>query len=256
MHPLGFTWKVSSRDSLRTFLSSCEPYTSKIVSRLAPRINTFICVGANRGWYPMLVRSRNTSCKIYAFECNSAIHHELYENIEANKANVELVKKAVGASCGSSLLYLPSGGNEGMSTLFPQLSTKSPASEVEKVEVINLDSYFQNQNSKLGQVVMLIDIEGGELNALRGSVKLLSTYSPLLILEINEKMLEAAGSSAYDLLTFLADMGYFVYWIDEREKLHLVDHLNKLPHTNVLPIDTGSNYLCTKNTEFIENFRF
>ena len=203
----------------------------------------------------MLVRSRNTSCTIYAFECNSAIHHELCENMQANKTNVELVKKAVGDSCGSSVLYLPTGGNEGMSTLFPQLSTKTHALEVEKVDVINLDSYFQNQSPNLGQVVMLIDIEGGEMNALRGSIKFLSTYSPLLILEINEKMLEAAGSSAYDLLTFLADMGYSVYWIDEREKLHLVNHMDKLPHTNVLPIDTGSNYLCTKDAEFIENFR-
>jgi FkbM family methyltransferase len=203
----------------------------------------------------MLVRSRNITCTIYAFECNSAIHHELCENIQANKTNVALVKKAVGASCGSSVLYLPSGGNEGMSTLFPQLSAKLPASEVEEVEVINLDSYFQDQDPNLGQVLMLFDIEGGEMNALRGSVKLLSSYSPLLILEINEKMLAAAGSSAHDLLTFLADLGYFIYWIDEREKLHLVDHMDKLPHTNVLPVDTGSNYLCTRDSELIKNFR-
>lgn len=57
-HPLGFSWGVSSRDSLSTYLTSCEAFTTKIVLSQAPNVDTFICVGANRGWYPLAFGSK------------------------------------------------------------------------------------------------------------------------------------------------------------------------------------------------------
>jgi FkbM family methyltransferase len=251
-HPLGFTWQISTRDSLKTFLSNCEPYTSKLVSQIAPGIDTFICVGANRGWYPMLVRTKNTDCMIFAFECNSRIYLELDENMKKNNTNVRLVKKAVGRTPRSSYLFLPKDGNEGMSTLYP---TEREALELEVVEVIDLDLFFQSQNLNLGQVLILLDIEGGEMNALKGASRLLFKYSPLLILEINEQMLEAAGTKVFELLTFLEQLGYFVYWIDERERLQPVNQKDSLPHVGVLPVGTGANYLCTRSLDLIKNIQ-
>jgi FkbM family methyltransferase len=254
-HPLGFTWKISTRDSLKTFLSNCEPYTSKLVSQIAPGIDTFICVGANRGWYPMLVRTKNTDCIIFAFECNSKIYLELDENMKENDSNVRLVKKAVGKTFGSSYLFLPKDGNEGMSTLYLSQAAEREASELEIVEVIDLDLFFQSQNLNLGQVLILLDIEGGEMNALRGASELLFRYSPILILEINEQMLEAAGTKVFELLTFLEELGYFVYWIDERERLQPVNQKDSLPHVGVLPSGTGANYLCTRSLDLIKDIQ-
>ena len=255
MHPLGFTWRVSSRDSLKTFLFNCEMYTSKLVSQISPGIDTFICVGANRGWYPMLVRTRNADCMIFAFECNSSIYLELEENLKENDANVQLVKKAVGRTRGSSSLFLPKDGNDGMSTLFPLADTKSEALELEIVDVIDLDFFFENQNLNLGQVLLLLDIEGGEMNALKGASRFLLKYQPILILEINEQMLDAAGTQVFELFTFLDALGYFVYWIDERERLQLVNQKNPLPHVEILPVGTGANYLCTRSADFIKNLQ-
>jgi len=70
-HPLGFLWFLDSRESAATYLSSCEKFTTKIISDLARNLNFVVCVGANRGWYPLLVSELRPTIEIHAYEPNS-----------------------------------------------------------------------------------------------------------------------------------------------------------------------------------------
>ncbi len=79
--------------------------------------------------------------------------------------------------------------------------------------------------------------------ALKGAVRILRDRSPALILEINPEMLNDAGTPVCDLLTYLRELDYEVYWIDERGYLVRVGRDNMLPHLAVLPPYTGANYL-------------
>ena len=249
MHPLGFSWMVSSRETLSTYLSSCEPFTTKLVLSQVGNIDFFICVGANRGWYPLVVGANNKEVRIAAFECNSSIYNELSRNVSENGNQSELYRFAIGDQVTKSDLYMPKNGNEGMSTLHPVGKQSQDTSIVERVNVATLDACLVDNFGTFGRALILMDIEGSEMMALKGASGLLQDCSPILILEINPEMLEAAGSTVSELLKYLEGYEYEAYWIDERGRLVRVNKNNKLPHLLVLPPHSGANYLFVKNDE-------
>ena len=65
--------------------------------------------------------------------------------------------------------------------------------------------------------VVKLDIEGGEVAALRGMRETLSRAGPGLVVfaECNPSMLERSGSSASELIEVLRGQGLDVRWIDE-----------------------------------------
>jgi FkbM family methyltransferase len=234
---------ISSRDAFRTYIQSCEPYTTKLVLSNFQNLDSFICVGANRGWYPLLVGTNNSSTKIYAFECNSRIFDELAENVRENDLNIELAAFAIGEAVSRADLFMPLNGNEGMATLFPVGGARSNASMVESVSVTSLDAYFNQRVGDFGRGLILMDIEGSEMKALNGALGILQEYQPSIILEINPVMLEASGSSATEIFEFLRKLDYEINWIDERGRLEPVGMDNKPPHLRILPPGSGANYL-------------
>ena len=249
MHPLGFSWMVSSRETLSTYLSSCEAFTTKLVLSQVGKIDFFICVGANRGWYPLVVGANNKEVRIAAFECNSSIYDDLSRNVSENGNQSELYRFAIGDQVTKSDLYMPKNGNEGMSTLHLVGTYNQDASIIERVNVTTLDACLADNFGTFGRVLILMDIEGSEMMALEGASGLLLDCSPILILEINPEMLDAANSSVSELLQYLEGYDYEAYWIDERGCLVRVWKNNQLPHLLVLPPHSGANYLFVKNDE-------
>jgi len=245
-HPLGFSWMISSRDALSTYLSSCEPFTTKLVLSRVANLDSFICVGANRGWYPLVVGARNKKIQIVSFECNSVIYDELKQNILQNSNQSKLNHLAISDYFGEADLFMPINGNDGMSTLYPVGGRSQNASRVECVSVTTLDSCLFDEFATLGRLLILMDIEGSEMMALKGASQLIQNCSPTLILEINADMLVAAGSSSGELFQYLRAFNYEAYWIDERGNLVQVVGDNQLPHVSILPPRTGANYLFAK----------
>jgi FkbM family methyltransferase len=252
-HHLGFSWMISSRDALATYLSNCEAFTTKLVLLQADELDSFICVGANRGWYPLVIGAKNMKTRIVAFECNSSIYDELTQNIIENGNQSKLYRSAIGDHVARVDLYMPKNGNEGMSTLYPMGEKKPEASLIERVDLTTLDVCLVDSFPTIGRVLILMDIEGSEMMALKGATRILRDGSPTLILEINHEMLDEAGTPACDLFSYLRELDYEIYWIDEREHLVPVEKDNKLPHLTVLPPHTGANYLFVKSDEIWVN---
>jgi FkbM family methyltransferase len=248
-HPLGFSWMIGSRDALGTYLSSCEAFTTRIVLSQANDLDSFVCVGANRGWYPLLVGARNKKAQIIAFECNSSIYEELNQNIAENCNQANLYQFAISDRVSKAELYMPKNGNEGMSTLHPIAKHKNKASIIELVNLTTLDTCLIDSLETMGRSLILMDIEGSEMLALKGASKVLKYCAPSLILEINHEMLWEAGTTAEELLGYLREYNYEVYWIDERGQLEYVGANSQLPHITVLPPHTGANYLFVQQNE-------
>jgi FkbM family methyltransferase len=224
-------------------MSSCEPFATKVLESKCNSISTFICVGANLGWYPLLVGSRNQDIMLYAFECNPEIYKLLDANLQSNGIKCQISDEAISNFVSAAPLYMPKGGNNGMATLFPAKDEAGSDLVIAHVPMTSIDNYFRNRGVSNGEVFILMDIEGGELKALEGAKFFLETFRPTLILEINPKLLEQAGSDYRDSFRALQKLSYEIYWIDERHNLVLIPEDLVLPHTNVLPRDSGANYL-------------
>jgi FkbM family methyltransferase len=145
--------------------------------------------------------------RVITFEPNPTVLDVLRENLTANGVaeRVEVVPKALGEGAGRTRFYVSAGGE--MSSLFAPPVASVPV----EVEIVRADEVVSGPVD-----VVKLDIEGGELAALRGMEGLFDAAQPhALFLECNPELLERAGTSREDLLAWLAAHGYEVEWIDE-----------------------------------------
>lgn len=166
----------------------CIP-EARLIQRLLKPGMRVVDVGANVGYYMLMFAEKiGHEGHIIAIEPSPENLLELQLNIERNDLkNVELIPKAVGAD--QRMVGLRTGINSGV----------VPAGHGEyKVEQDALD------NMVSGYVDMMkIDIEGYEGHALRGAVRLLQQYHPILVIEIHPEQLASIGETVSEIINVL-----------------------------------------------------
>jgi FkbM family methyltransferase len=163
---------------------------------------TFIDVGANIGLHTVIAAKLvGSSGRVIAFEPARLARSRLLENIEINHLkNVTVHPYAVGAVAGTAQLYSPDASNDGEATL----AVRSGQSE--SIEIKTLDSLLADVS---GPCVMKIDVEGGEVNALKGAGEFIRRARPhALFVECIDRFLAQLGSSSAELFQLLWDAGY------------------------------------------------
>lgn len=245
-HHTGFSWVLDSKHAQVMFIYSCEPFSSKVLLKISSGINTFIDIGANRGWYSCLLRSINPNLEVHAFEPDEKIFKILDRNLSQFTITSKLVhrkKVAVGHCNGVANLATYVDGNDGMMTLYPQENMPIASNQI--VETQTFDSYFGSRAADEfdGSVLMKIDVEGSELKTIQGAKEFISTRRPIIIMEINSLFLAASGTTAKIVLDFMNNLGYVSFWLDERGRIErCIDH-NCPPHQKILDEPEGANYL-------------
>lgn len=102
-------------------------------------------------------------------------------------------------------------------------------------EVYSLDNFIKEFS--FNPDIIKIDVEGFELNVLRGGLGYLSKNNPLLFLELHGEWLERYGGSIKDLIHLLKNLNYRFY--------HLNGTLIKQPDVELMKM--GYRLLCSKD---------
>jgi len=247
-HPLGILWFLDSRESLSTYLSSCEKFTTRIISDLAKNLSFAVCIGANRGWYPLLVNKLSPHIEIHAYEPNSLTYLILEKNIEINHATVKLHKIGIGLESRVANLFGYTNANDGMATLYPTDQFGNRYKKLEQIEMQSIDSESSNWNVPEGLQLLQMDIEGCEYEAILGGSKFLLEYSPIVICEVNPVLLNSSGRRPSELFEYMEQLGYLIYWINESGGLYTQNAKDPCRHLATLPIGSGSNYIFLKKS--------
>lgn len=158
-------------------------------------------VGAFHGILTLFFASR--CAQVISYEPNEANHGRLVENIGLNKlTNVTVRKLGVGAKPGSGTLrYDPAMAGGG--TLNPDAA----AAVSQPVEITTLDQDIASHGLPAPDLIK-IDIEGWELEALRGARETLAASRPALFLEMHGETMREKRGKAGEIVAFLVDAGY------------------------------------------------
>jgi FkbM family methyltransferase len=145
--------------------------------------------------------------KVIALEPSSREFTRLERNLRLNRtANVTALRMAASDHEGTAILRLAEFGHEGLNTL-GQFAYSVEQEAIEEVRVITLDSIIESHN--LARIdILKMDVEGGELNALKGAQSILALHKPIILLEIVEAALKHQGASREAVLDFLQSFGY------------------------------------------------
>ena len=189
-----------------------------------------IDIGANLGAFcvPVAVDLAKIGGEVIAFEPQQNIYYQLCGNIIINNLdNVTAVQSAIGSAEG--IIEIPKIlTNEssiiGAFSLSPiyrncQNQGNSFESKLSNVTIITLDSLLLND----APCFIKIDVEGYELDVLKGAVEFLSKFNyPPFVFEAWEA--EWFKNDKIKLMKFIEDLGYQISWIYRED--YLAQHPN------------------------------
>ena len=229
--------------SLRDHIGSCVFWTGSyskselaILDHHLPRDGTFVDIGANMGVFSLFAAKRVPAGAVWAFEPVSCLRDQLQANVAANQfTNIHVSPLALSDHGGKQEIFVPDQPyadgtvNSSMASLYNDAAASTRS---ESVTLARLDDYPAAHDWNRVDLIK-IDIEGGELAALRGAQQIIEHHRPKLIVELNDLACRRAGSSAQQLLEHLQGLGYRCSTIGRGGQLRSCTRETLLPSQNV-----------------------
>lgn len=191
--------------------NSYEGLSVYLFSQLAKEAGTVFDVGAYTGLFSLVASCSNAKSKIYAYEPVAAIADRISDNVKLNGVqNISVCAKAVSDSERKQILnmYGYSGSTTGSSIAIKK--NKNIFQSVE-VDVVTLDSELDRHADSTNELILVkLDTEKDEINALKGSFNLLKKdYVALLVEVLDDDQLA-------QVIDYLFGFEYAVGYIDEK----------------------------------------
>lgn len=209
---LEFEIDVRSRLFLRILSEgSYEAAHFEIVRKHLSTSSDAIDVGANVGFFACVMADMLDGGRVLALEPTPGALCRLHKNIERNEVESSvIVFEGVAADKKGTLNLSYVEGQEEFSSLggidHPSLSD----TRVKEMEVPSetLDTLVELHG--LNPRFLKIDAEGAEFLVLKGALKTLEKFKPVILAELSDPLLKAKGSSAADVMQMLESLGYCV----------------------------------------------
>ncbi|MGD0173090.1 MAG: FkbM family methyltransferase [Anaerolineales bacterium] len=192
-----------------------EPCTRKLFSGLLAETEVMVDAGAHIGLFSVLACRKGTSdLSVFSFEPDPYNGKALQYNLRKNRcANVRVLPMAVSDTTGTAR-FLISDGTLGSSLILGR--TNIGATHTLLVPTAALD--FTLQEIPLKSLLIKLDVEGGEIMALRGMSSVLWRASKVAIIcEMNPAALQAGGQTPAGLVHLLQKQGLETFFISDAE---------------------------------------
>ena len=204
--------------------NSYEPCESSIIRSLAPHIDTMLDIGANIGWYSLLVHSINKSSSIHAFEPIPYTFKRLSDNCSVNQANtITCHNFGFSSEPGSFPFYFYPEGSGNAS--IRNLADREDAQVIE-CELKILGDFCLDLLPSSSIDFIKCDVEGNELFVFQGSTSVLQEHKPILLVELLRKWCASFGYHPNEVLELMFDLGYSAYGVNSSGGLSCITSIS------------------------------
>lgn len=210
-----------------------EPKELACIAQHLREGDTFVDIGANIGIFSVFAGKQvGPSGTVISIEPEPENHELLLRNLLHNGLTTANVKHlALGDTKTKLALYRDSRNAGNPSLVRANVVHYQDAHEV---DVERLDDVLSDVKDVH---VIKMDVQGFEMNVLRGAAGVLEKHKPAILLELWPEGLARTGSSAREVLEFLARMGYTFQEVESGEHLSIADQVTRageLAFANVL----------------------
>jgi FkbM family methyltransferase len=204
--------------------------------RVAPGHSAFLDIGAAQGIFSAAFCAL-TGRDAYAFEPAPSMFDDLVALIDANpEFSIKPFRVALGAVAGEQLAQSQGAQLRGVGSV--EANTATMAAETMTVDT--LDSFVARNG--LTPDFVKIDVEGMELEVLRGGPDTFSRSVEVIMLEVHPTML-MHGEAVSDIQVLLDSFGFRLFTLDSAPIFDLADHVD----SGRGPFPLASNIVCAKN---------
>lgn len=213
-----------------------EKGTIQLLGDFLKQGSIFMDIGANIGLMSTIAsKIVGENGRVYAVEANPKTIEVLRHNCAINLCeNIEILPIALASEKGSAILYENWNVNRGGASLISQGDEHGITVSKER-----LDDLFSPDSPVH---LVKIDVEGFELEVLKGGIAWFKTQQPVFIIEVSTQRTNQEGATPESIMSFVADLGNYSFYKqkgtkERRGKLVSVTSAQDLPeHDNLIAI--------------------
>lgn len=189
-----------------------EPEITTLIKKHLDLTKDVINVGANIGLFAnFLANQIDADRKVIAVEPTNSAFELLEQNTRTNNNQNKIV--CVNAICSDrdgnfKINVIP--GKEEYASLGPIVHTSVQTNDaiIQEVKGFTLDHLVEQHQITPG--FLLIDVEGAELDVLKGALNTLKTQRPVIITEVDDSLLIEQKAKSTKIIGFLRELNYTV----------------------------------------------
>jgi len=201
-----------------------EPRNTRLLRETIREGDIVVDIGAHIGYHTLILSKLvGDRGHVYAFEPDALTFSLLRKNVEMNGCrNVTLERKGLSDKSGSAFL----GGWTLVSAAGKP--EHDPNDEMKQVEILTLDDFFGKDIPEIA--FMKIDIEGHEINAVRGAVETLRRSKGVKILtEFDPFRWLKGGINPREYLDLLSQLGFRISVVDPtRDEMETIQDFDEM----------------------------
>lgn len=222
--PFGIWWLArNDHVSGPIIAGNFETAEYSFVRRFVAGGMTVLDIGAHHGFYTLLsARLTGSNGRVFAFEPSRRERKALLRHVSLNRCkNVRVQAFALGAERKEAELHVVEGSQTGCNSLRAPVVLSGTSTT--SVRVIPLDDWLTEENVEHVDFIKL-DVEGGELDVLKGATKLLNRQPrPVVLAEVQDIRTLAWGYKAKEVIEHLVAKGYKWFGLSENGAIKELD---------------------------------
>jgi FkbM family methyltransferase len=219
----------------------------EIIKKISDHKKIFLLdCGSNYGFYSFYVAALSADNQVLAFEASPKTSDTFKANLELNNfKNIDYRNVAINEISGKFISFYESFNDWESSATHNNFKNNKMVT----VETTTIDKELLNKNLSNFSIVIKLDIEGNEFNAIQGGFETILKYEPLITIELSKYNLNNKTYNFDYFRKFLNDTKYKVY-DDKLTQVSietLIDKINNLDRSH----QTIGNYLLLKDFSYI-----
>lgn len=188
---------------------SLEQYEPELMRWLASTLrpgDSFLDVGAHVGFFSLLASRLVGVGRVVAIEASPPTVKLLRRHLAMNRAaNVSVISGLASSREGEGEIAVRANPTD-PGACANSIAYRIPGGRCVRVPIVTLDRVAAK--FEIAPRVIKVDVEGAELEVLRGAERLLREVRPLVACAVHPDPLRALGSSAGELVRWMAEQGY------------------------------------------------
>ena len=220
-----------------------------VIKRTSDQKKVFLLdCGSNYGFYSFYVASLSFGNQVLAFEASPGTFNSFKANLELNNfRNIDCRNLAISEVSGKFISFYESYNDWESSATH----NKFKNNKIVNIETTTIDQELLKKDLSNFVVIIKLDIEGNEFNAIQGGKDTILKYEPLIIIELSIYNFNNQNYNFNFFRKFLNDFKYKIY-DDRLVPLNietLIDRIGNLDQSH----QTIGDYFLIKDFSYVYN---